>query len=1114
MKWIAILALFLAAGTALAQSNASRSPAAEAPWYVRSGRARLVGHFNNPQQMLRLAFSLAHPHQAEEQQLIHELMTPGSPQFHHFLTAAEWNARFAPSMADEQAVVDWATSQGMTITKRYPNRLLVDVEAPLATIEKALQVRINNYLLEGYTYFANDCDAVIPAHLSGIILSVGGLDNLPRMHPEHFSGKQPPRPAYTPGPVVGVGHTYRTNGDGTRRQKGRANVANITGSAYDPVDIYSSAAYNYDGLKNLGHCCNPDGLTTGSPPESSIAVATYGNLHWDSGTSTFPDLVGFTSQYGLAANVTAIPIAGGVVDCNVGPSNCDSDEETALDTEWSTATSNSFGSGLDTAQVYVYEDGGSAETMYNQMLTDGYARIFSTSWSCTEIYGCSSSEMDARDGYFSSMVAQGWTLMTASGDRGAADDCNFESPAHTSVSYPASDPNVIGVGGTALQTDSTFSSEVAWTGGTGSGSCSHNGGGSGGGCSVKYKTAYDSSLPTQPYADFQVGANGDCGDYRSVPDIALNAAVNQNMYFNGSLFGISGTSISSPMLAGFFAQEGAYLLYLKDVTSNKCGSAAQACGPMGNGNYYLYYFGLNPTYPAHYPFYDITSGCNSNDVTAADSLTYFCAGTGYDSVTGWGTANMLQLAWAINTYIAGDFEAPEVDFSGSPTTGTWYKTSQTVEWSITGTATNGAVPNGVAGFSSAWDSLPTDSSSKATPYTGTADSFYTGPQTPNTTTGSLILNSSNEGCHTAHVRAWDNAGATSDNTYGKVCFDDKPPVVNCGSPDGLWHATNVSIACTASDNLSGLAVPADSSFNLTTTVSSGTETNNAFTGTLAVYDVAGNDTVAGPIGGNKVDMKPPAVNCGSPDGLWHATDVSIACTASDGGSGLAVPADLSFNLTTSVPAGTETNNASTNSLKVYDNVGNLTTAGPIGGNKVDKKPPSITINQPTATAYLHSGTLTLNYTVTDGGSGVATVTPTMNGNTSVAGGGLTSGTVINLLTALPLGANRFKISAADKVGNNDSSSVTFTIVVTPQSIINDVNEFVASRGINRDVGAVLLGELNDALRERNGGQCRPADTMYSTFISTVQFMAEARSISPTDASILIADARYLISHCP
>jgi hypothetical protein len=1103
MKWISIWALFLAACTALAQTNASRPPAGGPPLDVRNGRATLVGHFN-PQQMLRLAFGLVHPRAAEEEQFLQELMTPGSPQFRHFLTPEEWNARFSPSAEDEQAVVDWATSQGMTITKRWPNRLLVNVEAPVATIEKALMVTINNYQLDGYTYFANAGDPVIPAHLSGIILSVGGLNNFPLMRPGHFSGKQPPPgPVYTPGPVVAVGETYRGDADGTRGQPGRANIANITGGYYDPSDIYSSEAYNYDGLKNLGHCCNPAGFISGSPPESSIALGTYGNLHWN-GTE-FPDVVGFVTRYSyLAYNITTISVAGGTTACG----SCDNDGETTLDTEWSTATANSFGSSLNTAHVYVYEDGGAPSTMYNAMYTDGNAKIMSTSWSGTEASYYGSGEMATDHGIFNSMVGTGWVLMGDSGDQGATGDC-----LTLSVRYPASDPNVVGVGGTALWTDSTFSHEVAWTGSTALGSCATNGGGSTGGCSA-YWTLTD--------APFQVGANGTCGTMRSVPDIALNAAVGQNFYFNGSWAGVGGTSIATPEVAGFFAQEGAYLEYLEMVTSDSCGSGHVSCALIGNGNPYLYDFGLNHSAEAHYPFYDVIFGCNSNDITAKYDLTPYCAGVGYDSVTGWGSANMLQLAWAINNDIAGDAEAPSVSFAGSPGVSTWYKTNQTVGWTITATSTNGAVPNGVAGYSAAWDSLPPDSFSKATPYTGTADSFYTGPQIVNTgtadsMTGSLILNSSYQGWHTAHVRAWDNAGVTSDNTWGPLGFDNVPPVVTCGSPDSLWHATNVSIPCTAYDPMpgSGLLNPSDAAFNLVTNVPGGSENSTANTNSYTVYDVASNSTTVGPLGPNKVDMQPPVVNCPHSYPGWHATDVTVSCTANDGGgSGLAVPAQASFSLATLVPPNTETSTASTNSLNVYDNVGNLTVAGPYGPYEVDKKPPVILITTPTAGPYLHSATLTLNYTVTDLGSGVATVTPTMNGSATVGGGGLSSGTVIKLLTELPLGSNTFTVRAADKVGNKSWAAETFTIIVTPQSIISDVNEFLASGAISSAAATWLLDELNQALKQRNAGHCGPAANDYETFISDVITLEETKRISATNGSILIADAQYLINHCP
>ena len=180
---------------------------------------------------------------------------------------------------------------------------------------------------------------------------------------------------------------------------------------------------------------------------------------------------------------------------------------------------------------------------------------------------------------------------------------------------------------------------------------------------------------------------------------------------------------------------------------------------------------------------------------------------------------------------------------------------------------------------------------------------------------------------------------------------------------------------------------------------------------------------------------------------------------------------------------------------------------------VDKKPPAIAINQPMATQYVHSATLTLNYTVTDGGSGVGTVTPTMNGSTTVGGSGLPSGRMIDLLTTLPLGPNTFAITAADKVNNTSSASVIFTIIVTPQSIIGDVNQLQASGAISAGIAAALLAKLNAALAKRNAGQCDPAGNIYGAFID--QIMAQTgKGITPAAAAILIADAQYLIAHCP
>lgn len=780
---IATLAMMLAANS---PASAWQAPLVnQTPPQVLNGTAKLLAPYD-PAQMLRLVFALKPPHMQAEEQFLHDLQTKGSPQFHQFLTADEWNARFAPSVQDEQAVVDWVQGQGLTLTHRYPNRLLVDVQAPAGAIEKALGVTLNSYQLGPTKFFSNDRDPVIPANLTSIVLSVEGLNNLARMHPASKGRIEPASPDYAPGPVVALGPSMQASGDRTKLPQNKtashlgAGAANITNGAYDPTDIYSSEAYDFNALYNQGHCCNPLGNAGNSPPETSIAIATFGDQDPN-------DIAGFHNQYPyLAYDVQRVYIDG-------TPSCCD--QEGTMDVQWSTAMSNSFGSYIDTSKVWVYEAATFSNSafldMYNQMLSDGNARVFSTSWSCTEFanYGssdCYSGTMDARHNIFNQMTGQGWTLVTASGDRGSTDDC-----ATVSVSYPATDPNFVAAGGTTLSlfSDGTFSNETGWSGGPDG--CRSNDGGGGGGVSSYYAVpSYQSPL-------------GNLN--RETPDIALNADwynTPQNMYFQGSLSGNGGTSIVAPELAGFFAQENAYLLILGNI----CGSGSSPCAPMGNANYYLYQEGIYAPYASHYPFYDTTSGCNSNDITTALGLSYYCAGSGYDMVTGWGSANMLQLAWAVNTYLAFDGGAPAVTFTGPPAN-QWYNSDQTVSWTVADT-TGGSYPaNGVAGFSQAWDADPGDVYSEPTP--GSGNSFYSGPQFPNATSGSLDLaGAGTQGCHTVNVRAWDNAGLSSGAiTYGPLCYDTVAPATSAiptPYPNGAgWNNASVQVALSASDSGSG-----------------------------------------------------------------------------------------------------------------------------------------------------------------------------------------------------------------------------------------------------------------------------------------------------------------------
>lgn len=212
-----------------------------------------------------------------------------------------------------------------------------------------------------------------------------------------------------------------------------------------------------------------------------------------------------------------------------------------------------------------------------------------------------------------------------------------------------------------------------------------------------------------------------------------------------------------------------------------------------------------------------------------------------------------------------------------------------------------------------------------------------------------------------------SAGGTASQSV-TIKRDATPPMISCTVPDqNVWHGGDVSVSCTASDATSGLVGP--SSFTLSTSVPAGTEDPSASTGTQMITDQAGNSVTAGPYT-FKVDRKAPTVSCSVPDQtVWYADDVTVSCTASDGGSGLADPSDASFSLSTSVPAGTETSNATTGSHSVADAVGNTAQVGPYTF-KVDKQGPVVTLTCPTD-PILQNTTIPATWTATDGGSGVA-----------------------------------------------------------------------------------------------------------------------------------------------
>ncbi|MGH2493822.1 MAG: S53 family peptidase [Ktedonobacteraceae bacterium] len=204
------------------------------------------------------------------------------------------------------------------------------------------------------------------------------------------------------------------------------------------------------------------------------------------------------------------------------------------------------------------------------------------------------------------------TVFVASGDCGAFMDRVYGS---FSVSFPASDPTVVAVGGTMLQINAQGkrASEVSWSDGSDTTQCT-NSWGSGGG---------NSNLFQQP--SFQTGKgvqNDGSRGFREVSDVSA-VALNLPLYFGGQWQTFpdgtgagGGTSAATPIWAAGMALVNQSLIKKYHVFF---------VGPL------VFYYVANHAGRLS-PYFDVTQGTNLG----------FNATPGWDFATGLGTPNLVD----------------------------------------------------------------------------------------------------------------------------------------------------------------------------------------------------------------------------------------------------------------------------------------------------------------------------------------------------------------------------------------------------------------------------------------------------------------------------------------
>jgi subtilase family serine protease len=126
---------------------------------------------------LNLAIGLPLRNQSTLTNLLRQLYDPASTNFHRYLTPEQFSEQFGPTDAAYQTVLQFAASNGFTVTATYAHRELVSVSATVSDLERAFQVNLRTYQhpTESRQFYAPDVEPSVPTIVP--ILSVSGLNN-------------------------------------------------------------------------------------------------------------------------------------------------------------------------------------------------------------------------------------------------------------------------------------------------------------------------------------------------------------------------------------------------------------------------------------------------------------------------------------------------------------------------------------------------------------------------------------------------------------------------------------------------------------------------------------------------------------------------------------------------------------------------------------------------------------------------------------------------------------------------------------------------------------------------------------------------------------------------
>jgi hypothetical protein len=680
---------------------------------VQSGYDRGPVNESTPAGQLLLVLNRPAEREIAFQQLLHEMHTPGSPNYHHWLTPAQIGAQFGPADSDMEQVSGWLTSAGFKVDRVSQARRFVQFSGTVGQVNSAFHTQIHEYLVNGEVHHANATEVRIPEALSLAVAALSPLNDF-RSQPQFVSSGK--------GSYDGA----------TRKFIPQYNLPSslsplLFGVA--PADFQTQ----YDLAPLYSASVTGSGVTIGILDESNIDLSQAN---------------AYRSVFGLKANPVQVVLDSG------DPGVLSSAIESYLDVEVAGAVAPAATVNLYLSAASPYQNPLALAAL--RAVEDNQADVLSISW------GSGEQELGASGNQFwnalwEQAAAQGQTVMVSSGDMGQLPDTNylfqglFSAPA---VSGIASTPWNIAVGGTdfyysdyaagAPSASSYWNTtndpvtrgslkarlpEQVWNDAFGldaiANGVQRNEIYAGGGGASSCVTVNASNVCTAGYPKpaWQTGPGVPADGVRDIPDVSLFASNGANFsgyvicdysgYCSPDASGnfnvdvIGGTSASAPAMAGIMA-----------LVVQKYGRQGQAAAVL---------YPLAQQKPA--AFHDITLGGNWNVCIPGDSActlntgvnfggksNVYSATAGYDQASGLGSVDAANL---VNNWNTISFRSTSTTLQVSPSTIT-HGSNATVSAQVSPASGSGTPSGNVAILTNS--TLPSNAGQTAIPLANGAGS--------------------------------------------------------------------------------------------------------------------------------------------------------------------------------------------------------------------------------------------------------------------------------------------------------------------------------------------------------------------------------------------------------